>query len=243
MAEFNTSTEGLLDSGVPKIIDIDGRPTSSIIDSIRIARAVGEDVPSIEGEVFIQRYLYVPTEDLTAGIESHLFAGLGSPEHWDGLDYGRAIGLQVLEEFAKNQGFSDYSNFHRSKSEEMSPDDITPRNDDPSYFGLYDGGPIFDLEKGRTEDGDPVTWVSLVESYGGENDDVVNEYFDNLNRLLRVDTALHFRNLSPYVRLMFETDEEAAQTILDVINALATYLAERGYESEDSGIVLFEVKK
>lgn len=229
-----TFTEDLLINDNPEVVDIDGIPTTSYEDSLRIANAVIDDVAQGEDlglRIGIPEYCAMPTRDLSVSIEAHPFAGGGMfPGHKNnGLDYTRAIGLEVFDEAAQSVGFANFGDQWRASSEE----DETMR----SRWRLYDGGLTYDTYP-YAEGGRPALWQELIEKYGADDPAVIT-YFERVATSLRIDANGFFRYINPTPVWDFGAESKAMiEKKRRVGTALSKFLLDRGYDPKPSGVVI-----
>lgn len=238
MANRAINTETLFAAQPPEVVSFGETPTISIAASLMVSKVVMHD---LGGEyVSIHRNAFVPSEDLSISMQGgSLGASIRDAEFWDGLDYARVVGEQVLAKYAVAQGYEDYSALHRAVRDK-DPDYPSPDND-PAYYRLVDGGPMFDMDKSSqlVKNIGPLQWQDLLNNYGAD-DPVVREYFKVFDQSVRVDTPKHFSNLIPTF-LMHFVSEKKLNKMMAVQQVFTRFLKENGLNPAPDDFVVLDL--
>lgn len=230
-----TFTETLLAETPPELIEVNGLPTTSFEDGLLIADTVAQDVRGGGSQFAIPRWAFVPTVDLSSGVEKHPFAGGGKPEFYDGLDFARAIGQDVFDTAAQHAGYIDFLDMHRAVGANHSDADFE------NHWRLYDGGLIFDVDR-YGNDGAPTLWEELLEKYRASEDPTVMEYFKTVAEKLRINAAGLFRCIDPTPMFVLSSEtEQSLERKVRVGKALNMFLIDRGYTPDHNGVVMLDM--
>jgi hypothetical protein len=221
-----TETDRLLTDDLG-VIEIDGRLTCSFEDALSLVKAFSVDLPD-RGDLGygIPTGFMIATRDLSEQISAHPWAGFSDrPESWNGLDFARAIALEVFDENAHERDFTSFEDQWRASSE-----------DDPHFqllWRLFDGGLVYDTDS-HSSNREPLTWQGLLDKYKSD-DPVVAEYFSRFLQGVRVDLSKLLQYFAPFPLFVNEKDVEVT---VAAIKKFGSFLLSHGHELQPAFSVI-----